>query len=168
MYPSQIPALSRWRRRLGAGCLILGAALGGLACAPVPQVEIPEPYPVEVTGMGYSWHFRYPGPDGELGNGDDLYSVGEVVLPVDTEAEFRLTSTDYIYMFGVPEYDTKEIAIPDRWYTLRFTPEKPGVLQFEGDQMCGIAHEGLNGEVRVRTRDSFRRWTKAQARRPAS
>ncbi len=140
---------------VGLGCLLLLAA----GCAgPTLEVAIPDPYPVEVTGQGYAWHFRYPGPDGELGNGDDLHTVGEAVLPAGTETELRLTSLDYIYMFGLPDHDAKEIALPDKWYVLRFTPERPGTFRFEGDQMCGISHEDLNGRLEIRTPDAYRRW----------
>ena len=114
---------------------------------------------VEVTGDEFNWYFRYPGPDGELGTGDDRHSVRDLYLPAHAEVSLHLHSNDYLYSFALPELGLQEIAVPDLDFGLQFTTQDEQTLELLGDQFCGFAHENLIGTVYVReSGDDFYDW----------
>jgi len=128
-------------------------ALSGSGCGSDQQQSPLDSIVIEVTGDEFNWHFRYPGPDGILGNSDDRHSVQDLFLPANSKVDLKLASNDYVYMFSLPELGMKEIAVPGLSFELHFTTQDEQTLQLMGDQMCGFAHESLIGKVYVRSQD---------------
>lgn len=59
-------------------------------------------FPIEIIGHEFKWNFRYPGPDGKLGTGDDQISENnELFLPTHCTIRVSLKSDDFIYIFNV-------------------------------------------------------------------
>mgnify|MGYP001817398196 CR=1 FL=1 len=108
---------------------------------------------IEVTGDEFNWYFRYPGPDGVLGTGDDRHSIQNLFLPDNSKVDLKLNSNDYVYMFSLPELGMREIAVPGLSFELQFATQDEQILDLMGDQMCGFAHESLIGKVYVRNQD---------------
>ena len=81
-----------------------GAATGAAA------VLIPEPYEIDATGHEYVWTYTYPGADGRLGTADDVAATTDLHIPVDVPVRLYLHSSDYVYFFGVPHLDLRQIA----------------------------------------------------------
>ncbi len=108
---------------------------------------------IEVTADEFNWYFRYPGPDGVLGTGDDRHSMQDLFLPDNSKVDLKLNSNDYVYMFSLPELGMREIAVPGLSFELQFTTQDEQILDLMGDQMCGFAHESLIGKVYVRNQD---------------
>lgn len=129
----------------------LAAALVCAGCGPDGQSM--DSIVVEVTGSEFNWYFRYPGPDGVLGTGDDRHSVQDLFLPANSEVDLKLKSNDYLYSFALPELGMEEIAVPGLDFGLRFTTQSERTLQLLGHQFCGFAHESLIGKVYVRGPD---------------
>lgn len=135
----------------------------GAACSPIeaPPDESAAwesgPLKVEVTGEHYEWTFRYPGSDGVLGTVDD-YERNTFHVPVGATTTIVLKSNDYIYAFGLPDFDVRQMAVPDLEFEMVFEAKAPGTFELRGNQMCGYRHAGLSGELTVETKAAFRAW----------
>ena len=146
-------------RRTARHAAALLIALTGAGCGPDSQQRELDSIVVEVTGDEFNWYFRYPGPDGELGTGDDRHSVQDLYLPANSRVDLNLKSNDYIYTFALPDLDLQEIAVPGLDFGLQFTTSDEQTMRLLGDQMCGFAHETLIGKVYVRgSGDDFYDW----------
>lgn len=101
---------------------------------------------VEVTGKQFSWEFRYPGKDGELGkkyfkkiddannnplgqiwedpaNHDDIYTTGEMHLVVNKPVKLIIGAKDVIHDVGLAHFRMKMDAVPGIPTTMWFTPK---------------------------------------------
>jgi cytochrome c oxidase subunit 2 len=113
----------------------------------------PEELVVEVTGFQFGWRFDYP----EYGvSSTDLY------LPLSRQTLFKITSTDVIHSFWVPEFRIKQDAVPGRWTTLRVTPTEVGDYRIRCAEMCGYAHSAMYAPVVVVEPDDFEAWLAGQ------
>ena len=132
-------------------------AWGGCATEPGPWKPV-ETLAVEVVGHDFRWHYRFPGPDGELGTPDDLRASGPLHLPVGADVELRLTSQDFVYQLELPHLGLKEIAVPELTFSMEFSTDREGRFELRGDEFCGYAHESLITTLVVESQDEFRDW----------
>jgi cytochrome c oxidase subunit 2 len=144
---------------------------------------------VHVTGEQFAWNIHYPGPDGVFGPTDineidlqtnplgldrsdpaavdDVTTVNQLYLPVDTPIILMLKSKDVIHSFGVPELRVKQDAIPGLTVPIWFIPTvttaemrtKKGDPEFQYEiacaQLCGLGHYRMRGFVTVETTEEF-------------
>ena len=129
---------------------------------PEVVVHIHEPYRIDVTGRDYQWHVDYPGPDGESGTDDDVRSLRNIHIPLNTKIVLKLHSKDYIYSLALPEYDLREIAVPQLEFELKLRASAPGRFELRGNQMCGYSHPQLLGHLIVQERAEFEIWIREQ------
>src|SRR5262245_29227478 len=147
---------------------------------------------VQVTGEQFAWNIHYPGPDRIFGRTDiklldlqsnplaldrsdpaakdDVTTVNQLYLPVNTPIIVRLRSKEVIHSFGVPEFRVKQDAIPGLtipiWFIPNVTTEemrtRTGNPQFQYEiacaQLCGLGHARMRGFVTVQTPDEFQKW----------
>jgi len=111
-----------------------------------------------MTGDDYHWEVRHPGLDGRLDTPDDVLDSRDLNVPEDTEVRVLLESRDYVYTLAVPEFELKEIVVPDMAFELRLPASEAGSFQLLGDHMCGYDHPELIGTLIVRTRNDYERW----------
>ncbi len=146
-------------RRIARQATALLFALACAGCGPDSRQRQLDSIVVEVTGDEFNWYFRYPGPDGELGTGDDRHSVQDLYVPANSRVDLNLKSKDYLYTFALPDLGLQEIAVPGLDFGLQFVTGDEETMQLLGDQMCGFAHETLIGKVFVRrSGDDFYDW----------
>jgi len=109
------------------------------------QITGPEPADsmvVEITGQQFAWNYRYPGPDGKLGNHeyeyiDAINKVGidfndpaakddfmgsEMHLVVNKPVLLRIRSKDVIHDVGIPWFRVKMDAVPGLTTRFWFIP----------------------------------------------
>jgi len=122
------------------------------------SLRFPDPYPIEMTGRNFEWHIRYPGSDGQLGTRDDLYAVRNPHVPAEARLHITLKSHDYLYSFGLPQFNLKQIAVPDLEFDLELNASAPREIEFKGDQFCGFSHPNLSGMLVVQPADEFAMW----------
>ena len=89
---------------------------------------------VHVTAEQFAWNVHYPGPDKVFGKTDielldlqsnplgldrsdpaakdDVTTLNQLYLPVNTPIVIKLRSKDVIHSFGVPEFRVKQDAVP--------------------------------------------------------
>jgi cytochrome c oxidase subunit 2 len=120
---------------------------------------------VEVTGQQFQWVFRYPGPDGVLGdldtalvsptnnigldrNGagaDDIVSIGLMHAIQNQPVRVVLRSTDVIHDFHVPHMRVKQDAVPGLSIEIWFTPTEAGEYEVACAELCGLGHYRMSG-----------------------
>jgi len=147
---------------------------------------------VQVTAEQFAWNFHYAGPDKIFGRRDiklidaqenplgidrsdpaakdDITTLNQLYLPVNTPILVRLRSKDMIHSFGVPEFRVKQDAIPGLTIPTWFIPNvttaemrrRLGKDDFQYEiacaQLCGLGHYRMRGYVTVLGADEFQKW----------
>ena len=132
---------------------------------PEASVEIPDPLEIKVVGREFYWHFLYPGPDQLLGTDDDFSVSKDLYVPVGYTMKLLITSDDYIYFFRVPDFDLREVAIPDLTHEIQFFPDHGGVSKLEVDPMCSawtLHKDGSMGNIHILSENEFKNWQAKQ------
>lgn len=156
---------------------------------------------VQVTGEQFAWNVHYAGPDGVFGRTDvtlldlqanplgldrsdpaakdDVTTLNQLYLPVNTPVILRLRSKDVIHSFGVPEFRVKQDAIPGLTIPIWFMPNvttaemrtRTGNAAFQYEiacaQLCGLGHARMRGFVTVETAEGFQKWMDERIREQA-
>ncbi|MGB1140824.1 MAG: cytochrome c oxidase subunit II [Halioglobus sp.] len=148
-------------------------------------VNVPEEADeVEVLGMQWQWHYRFPGADGQLGkvdaryigqdnpfgmdaadeagNDDVLVSSNELHLPKDRPVKLLLRSKDVLHNFAVPQFRVKMDLVPGMVTYAWLTPTRTGKFDVLCMELCGIAHYAMRGYVVVDEQDDFDAWLSTQ------
>src|SRR5262249_32620000 len=81
---------------------------------------------VDVLAQQWAWHVRYPGPDGRFGTDDDVTTLNDLRLPVDTPIVVQLKAKDVIHSFYLPNLRVKQDAIPGEVTRTWFQSRKTG------------------------------------------
>jgi cytochrome c oxidase subunit 2 len=106
---------------------------------------------VDVFSQQYAWSFGYPGFD-------NVYSQGELHVPIDRQVEFKMHSLDVIHSFWVPEWRIKKDNVPGITTTAVVTPTKIGTYQLICTELCGFGHATMRAKVVVESPQDFRNW----------
>jgi cytochrome c oxidase subunit 2 len=109
---------------------------------------------VDVFSQQYAWSFGYPGK----GN---VYSEGELHVPLDRQVQFKMHAQDVIHSFWVPEWRIKKDNVPGITTTAIVTPDKLGTYQLICTELCGFGHASMRAKVVVETPADFRKWVAA-------
>jgi cytochrome c oxidase subunit II len=127
------------------------------------EVDEEKPNPlvtVRVQGFQWGWRFTYE----EQGivvygtAGDDP----EMVLPVDEDISFVLTSQDVIHSFYIPEFLMKRDAIPGRENRFDVTIDEEGIYGGKCAEFCGVLHGRMNFRIRAVDASEFDEWVSDQ------
>ena len=151
---------------------------------------------VRVVAEQFAWNVHYPGPDGVFGRTDislidlqsnplgldredpaakdDVTTLNQLHLPVDTPALIQLTSKDVIHSFALQEMRIKQDAIPGMSIPVWFVPkvttaemrERTGNPEFGYEitcaQLCGLGHYRMRGYLTIETSGDFQQWMDEQ------
>lgn len=150
---------------------------------------------VRVVGQQFAWNFHYPGPDGVFGKTtvalvdeaenpigldrkdsfgkDDIFTVNQLHLPVNTPINISLSTKDVIHNFKLPEFRVSQDAIPGMeipvWFEATMTSEeflKTTVgtkregkgFQIACAQLCGLGHYRMMGYLTVHDQEGYEAW----------
>ena len=127
------------------------AYLGAINLAATQRVD-PDAMVVEVTGLQWSWTFKYPSVNGLSVISDELH------VPVGKQILFRMTSNDVIHSFWVPEFRLKQDLVPGRITELRITPTLEGNYMVRCAELCGTSHAYMEKPVFVTSQEEFEAW----------
>ncbi|MBW4509699.1 MAG: cytochrome c oxidase subunit II [Scytonematopsis contorta HA4267-MV1] len=108
---------------------------------------------VNVTAMQYAFIFTYP----ETG-----ITSGELHAPIGRTVELKMTGSDVIHAFWVPEFRLKQDVIPGRETEYRFTPKKAGDYAVVCAELCGPYHGAMRTTVVVEPEQDFDKWMQEQ------
>jgi cytochrome c oxidase subunit II len=124
----------------------------------IKQVMPPADATVRVIGQQWAWSFQQPGPDGILDTADDIRTVGEMHVVVNTTYHFELLSRDVVHSFAIPAFRLKQDALPGRTISGWFRPNRVGTYDIQCTQMCGIGHAMMAGRIIVETPQDHAAW----------
>lgn len=109
---------------------------------------------VNVTAVQWAWSFEYPE--------ENVSSRDTLVVPANETVHLRITSSDVIHSFFIPELGVKHDANPARVNTAVFTPTNTGEFRLICAEYCGQGHSRMRGTVRVVDGDEFDDWLEEQ------
>jgi cytochrome c oxidase subunit II len=134
--------------------VVLGMAyIGAENLAETRRVD-PDAMEVRVTGFQWGWRFEYP----EYG-----ITTNELYLPVNRQVVLKMTSTDVLHSFWVPEFRVKQDLVPGRVTELRITPTMVGdTYKVRCAEMCGTSHAYMESPVIVAEMTDFDAWVSEQ------
>jgi cytochrome c oxidase subunit II len=124
----------------------------------IKQAMPPADRTVRVIGQQWAWSFQDPGPDGILDTADDIRTVGELHVTVNTTYHFELLSRDVVHSFAIPAFRLKQDALPGRTISGWFRPNRVGTYDIQCTQMCGIGHGLMAGRIVVETQQDHAAW----------
>jgi cytochrome c oxidase subunit 2 len=110
---------------------------------------------VEAEAYQWGWNMYYP----EEG---DFSTNAEIVIPKDTDVYFRITSTDVIHGFAVPELGLKQDAMPGSENTIKTVAYEEGTYQGYCTEYCGVAHSQMYFTVEVVSQEEYEQWVSEQ------
>jgi cytochrome c oxidase subunit II len=121
-------------------------------------------HPVEIAVDGYrwGWTFAYRGGPTVRGTAD---TPPEMVLPLGEVVAIRVSSSDVIHSFWIPDMLFKRDAIPGRLSSFDLTPTKEGTFLGRCGEFCGLDHALMSFRVRVVAPAVYARWLKDAATR---
>ncbi|HEY2646639.1 MAG TPA: hypothetical protein VGI34_06680 [Candidatus Acidoferrales bacterium] len=113
---------------------------------------------VRVIGQQWAWSFQQAGPDGVMDTADDIRTVGELHVKINTTYHFELMSRDVVHSFAIPAFRLKQDALPGRTITGWFRPNRLGTYDIQCTQMCGLGHGLMAGRIVVETPEDHAAW----------
>lgn len=138
----------------------------------------------ETVGQQWSWTFRLPGKDGELGRAatkyvnydnplgvdpldpkgrdDVIIEDGEVHLLLGQPVKAYLRSVDVLHDFYVPQFRAKMDMVPGMVTYFWFTPTRTGEFEILCAELCGVGHSQMRGYVIVDTAEDYQAWLDEQ------
>ena len=154
--------------------LLLGGVIPALILVPLflwtvqtlgaidPRAQQPD-LVVELVGKQWWWEVRYR--DSLAGN--RFVTANELHVPVGRRVELRLTSTDVIHSFWVPELHGKTDLIPGRENVTWIQADRPGVYAGRCAEYCGMQHTTMGLLVIAQPQEAFDAWAAGQRRAAA-
>jgi cytochrome c oxidase subunit II len=98
------------------------------------------PLVIKATGQQWLWRYNYP-------NGS--FSYYKLVIPVDTEIELKVESTDVIHTWSVPDLAPKTDAVPGKVTHLYFRADAEGEFLGQSSTLSGQAYAPMRTAVEV-------------------
>ena len=139
---------------------------------------------VHIVAEQFAWNIHYPGKDGVFGkmdpklitasnplgldpndaNGkDDVITLNQLHIPVDTPVIVNLSSKDVIHSFTLPVMRVKQDVIPGQVIPIWFEAKSTGNFEIACAQLCGLGHYRMRGFFIVDTKENFAKWLGEQA-----
>src|SRR6266516_3708606 len=125
----------------------------GYSWSVLHDIEEPaqNPLTVDVFSQQFAWSFGYPGKG-------DVWSQGELHVPLDRQVQFKMHAQNVIHSFWVPEWRIKKDNVPGITTTAIVTPDRVGTYQLICTELCGFGHSSMRAKVVVEQPAEFRKW----------
>lgn len=133
--------------------LLEGGAGGGQGSDPLTK---PGSDRLEVQVIGQQWDFTYRWP--AYGGVETQH----LVLPVDRQIEFHVTSLDVIHSFWAYQLGVKADANPGTDDVTYVKPSKTGEFEVRCAELCGLWHGYMYDGGRVVSDGNFESWIRAR------
>lgn len=105
---------------------------------------------IDVVSLDWKWLFIYPA--------NLSASLNELVLPINTEIHFRVTSGTVMNMFFIPQLGSMIAAMNGMESHLHLKATQSGVYQGMAAQFSGEGFSDMQFSVRVVSDDEFHNW----------
>jgi cytochrome c oxidase subunit 2 len=164
--PRQVTGGRRVQLRVGATLTVFAAALLVLGIVFTDKArEAPasgptglrtahgEPLTIEATGQQWLWRYQYP---------NQTFSYYRLVVPVDTEVQLNLVSTDVVHTWDVPDLAPKADAVPGKTHTVVFRADEEGTYSGQAATLSGQAYAAMRTAVEVVSPAEYEAFMKTQ------
>ncbi len=112
-----------------------------------------KPLVIKATGQQWLWRYNYP-------NGS--FSYYKLVIPAHTAIELKLTSTDVIHTWNVPDLAPKVDATPGKTTHVLFRADAEGEFWGTASTLSGQAYAPMRTTVEVVSPERFEEFIKEQ------
>jgi cytochrome c oxidase subunit 2 len=113
---------------------------------------------LEINARQWTWDARYAGPDGTFNTRDDIVTVNDIRVPVNTPILLQLAATDVLHSFSLPNFRIKQDAVPGMINRLWFQAKETGRFEIACAQHCGVNHYKMRGLLSVLTPEAYAAW----------
>jgi len=113
-----------------------------------------EPLKIKATGQQWLWRYDYP-------NG--AFSYYKLVVPVDTEVELEVLSTDVVHTWNVEELARKADAVPGKTNRILFSTGDEGTYGGDSATLSGQAYAAMRTEVEVVSPEKYEEFIETQS-----
>ena len=128
----------------------------------IKQKMPPADETVRVIAQQWAWTFVHAGADGVLDTADDVATVDDLRLKVNTTYHYELTSRDVLHCFSIPLFRLKQDSVPGREIKGWFRPTMTGEYDVQCAEMCGIGHGVMAARVTIHTEEEYAKWLSEQ------
>ena len=138
----------------------------------VTTTKPPADTSVSITAFKWNWEFTYDKVKDPRTN-EAVYTVGStdeipiLVVPVNENVRFHVSSNDVIHSFWVPDTLFKRDVFPvpakNQNAEFQLRPEVTGSYVGRCAELCGTYHSAMNFEMRVVTAAEYQRYLQALA-----
>ncbi len=118
------------------------------------------PLVVQAIGQQWQWTYRYPQYGG--------METTDLVLPVNSQVEFHVTSLDVIHSFWAYKLGVKADANPGVDNVAWVMPQQTGTFIVRCNELCGIWHGAMYDNAQVVSQSQFQGWASALRSRESS
>jgi cytochrome c oxidase subunit 2 len=135
------------------------AQVRGLKFAALDQGEVPggKKLQVRVNGQQYLWRYDY-----DAKGTDQLFSYHALYVPVGVTVVLKITSSDVVHSWWIPELGPKSDATPGHTNDTWFRIDKPGEFYGQCAELCGDNHADMRARVIALPADEFTAWQERQ------
>ena len=114
---------------------------------------------VDAEAYQWGWAFDYT-------QHENVSTDTKIVLPVDTQVYFSISSRDVVHSFSVPDMGLKQDAFPGEQSVITTRTTEQGTYQGYCAEFCGVSHSKMTFTVEVMSQDEFQGWLNEQEQRP--
>jgi cytochrome o ubiquinol oxidase subunit II len=115
-----------------------------------PLVNVTKPVEIEVISLDWKWLFIYPQ--------EQIATVNELVVPVDTPIRFRLTSSSVMNSFFVPQLGSQIYTMAGMTTRLNLMASHPGTFSGLSAQFSGDGFSDMRFDVRAVPPSEYQTW----------
>ena len=134
--------------------------------------RVPNPdMTIKVTGHQWYWSYEYPDQKGLAFDSNVIQQAdlkpgqkrlldvdNPLVVPIHTNIQVLVTSTDVIHSWFIPSFGVQEYAIIGRLNESWFNVDREGTYYGECNQICGVNHAFMPIKIVALSKDAFQRW----------
>lgn len=113
---------------------------------------------IEINAHQWAWDARYAGVDGKFNTADDIVTLNDIRVPVNTPVIFQIASTDVIHSFWLPNLRVKQDAMPGMINRMWVSAKETGQVDIACTQHCGTNHYKMRGTFTVLTAEDYAKW----------
>jgi len=135
---------------------LVASYLTGRAYAITPEAG--RPLQISVIGHQWWWEAQYS----DSVHSRSLTTANEIHIPVGRTVVLKMTSTDVIHSFWVPNLAGKKDLIPGYGTTMWLRADRAGVYRGQCAEFCGMQHANMSFLVIADPPGEFARWYEGQ------
>jgi len=105
----------------------------------------------EVYALGRQWMWQIEHPGGKR-------EINELHVPLGQAVKVVLSSQDVIHSFYVPAFRVKQDAVPGRYTSMWFRPDRVGKFHLYCAEYCGTDHSRMIGWIHVMEPADYQQW----------